>query len=167
MTAPGKLKLHQYDYDEIVSHIHSLEERSAIAAKWANWTAAAKDMVSNYIKISYGGKLSDLSTNIKTRLSDWAIIPKCSYMRATKTLYVRLTFLTDNVAAPGHVYTDDAAALRHLELQLAPAFDILSRYLKATESVPRDVRILEKEESIRTGMPLAVSVFLTYAPFDF
>jgi hypothetical protein len=193
MTAPVKLTLHWYTYDELVAHVHTIDERSVVAAKWANWSTWLRDALSPILPSAYKGKkLSVLSGCIKDRLEDWAMVAKCSYMRPTETLYVRLTFAVDNVAHPDYTYVTDGEALQHLELQLEPAFAILSRYLKANESVPRIMCILELAKPIeglspdhaelfsrqhvynpttgnhiRTGMPFAVSVFLTYAPFDF
>ena len=192
MIQRNSLILHWDEYDKLNQHINDVAARSALRAKIRGWAITARDYAADTWDMSpKHDKLSDISSALSARLESWYIRPSCSYTKLTKQLMLRLNFLVSNVADPDFAYTDDAALSVHIELQLLPAFDIISRYLKVDEVDKRVIRVLELQQprvseskyieafrdyydwhvntstAERVGMPYAMSVFLTYASFDF
>jgi hypothetical protein len=194
MIPQSNLLLHWDYYRRLAGHVHTLNERSALRTKLSGWLTALQDYTSaTWDMTPSHDKLSDISAGLISRLEEWAIIPDCAYTRATRQLMVRLNFTTDNVVDPDYVYLNDDNLKVHVELQLAPAFDIIKRYLKVGEVGSRVIRPLELCRPVapqdtadfmltyrehyslnsatgtleRVGMPYAMSVFLTYASFDF
>ena len=193
MAIKYKLSLYWDEYEKLAAHIHTTEERSVISSKWKGWVTAIKDFTAEktYTPPNFE-KLSQLSAEIQSRLEDWAILCSCVYTRNLKHLQLKLTFSTENVMETNYQYCDDRNLMLHLGLQLAPAYDIIKRYLQTDEALVRTMRPLEMQrpfrinelkhlevfnqyyrqdldtkEDCRVGLPFAVSVFTTYGPFEF
>ena len=181
--------LYWTDYQQLSEHIKTVEEKSAVKAKFQNWVNAAQDFLGS---LPSSGKMGDLSSEIKSRVEDWALIPSCSYTPATRQLQVRLVFATANVVDSAYSYSDDLDLVRHIVLQFRPAYDIITKYLKVGEAAVMYIRPMElrapvtaleqnfasvflkhytwneeKQKHVRIGMPYAMSVYLTYENFSF
>jgi hypothetical protein len=193
MPTNNTLPLHWSDYAELAAHAHSLNEKAPMLFAIQSWYHSAHDYAADKLSMRpSSGKLSEISSALRSRLEDWAIVPTCAYTRATRQINVRLTFATENVVDPAFVYRDDVQLAAHLSLQLNPAYDIITRYLQVASSTIMAVRALEmrppvtssdmqytgvylthypwsekEQKHIRVGMPFAMSVFLTYDNFDF
>ena len=184
----NKLLMHWSDYARLASHMHSVDEKSVLKAKWGKWLISAKDFVTSITSDPpQFDKLSALSRELEKRLEDWAILSTCAYTRGTRQLHLQLTFVVSNVIDNNFVYFDDAQLLGHLSLQLSPVYDIVKQYLKTADPVVSVIRPLElgapqhvnelaylsvfrsyyTSEDHRSGMPFAASAFLTYGLFEF